>query len=131
MIMFHGGPLLKSVNEFIDPVFKAGLYNYCFSLSMYLSNLYSRKIASINPLDGYYSFNLYHMQPAFYLLLMTGVLVGSLLCSWCCIIGYLVKEYEVNIGWFANYFLNMAYVRQDYLIHNSPTSSLVNCQPLK
>ena len=30
----------------------------------------SRKIALVHLLDGYYSFKLYHMQPAFYLLLI-------------------------------------------------------------
>jgi len=40
--------------------------------------LHSRKIATVLPLDEYYSFNLYHMQTAFYLLLMGWCL--SVLC---------------------------------------------------
>ena len=37
---------------------------------MHSIKLHTRKIAIVNPLEGYYSFNLYHMQPAFYILLM-------------------------------------------------------------
>ena len=70
MLMFHGDPLLKRVNEVIGRVVEAGLYNYWFSLRIHLRKLSSQKIAIVHPLDGYYSFNLYHMQPAFYLLLM-------------------------------------------------------------
>jgi hypothetical protein len=70
MIMFHGDPLMKRVNEIIDRVVEAGLYDYWVSLTMYNLKLNSRKIAIVHPLDGYYSFSLYHMQPAFYLLLM-------------------------------------------------------------
>ena len=78
MIMYHGDPLMKRVTEIIDRVFEAGLYNYWTSLSMNLPKLHSRKLAIVHPLDGYYSFNLYHMQPAFYLLLMGWCL--SVLC---------------------------------------------------
>ena len=78
MIMFHGDPLLKRINEIIDRVVEAGLYNYWISLIMNLGKLYSRKIAIVHPLDGYYSFNLYHIQPAFLLLLMG--LCLSVLC---------------------------------------------------
>ena len=78
MIMFHGDPLMKRVTEIIDRVFEAGLYNYWNSLNMNFRKLYSRNIAAVHPLDGYYSFNLYHMQPAFYLFLMG--LCLSVLC---------------------------------------------------
>jgi len=70
MLMLHGDPLLKRVNEIIDRVVEADLYNYWISLKMHSRKLYSRKIGIVQPLDGYYSFNLYHMKPAFYLLLM-------------------------------------------------------------
>jgi hypothetical protein len=70
MVMFHGDPLLRRVTEIIDRVVEAGIYNYWISLSMNILKLYSQKIAIVHPLDGYYSFNLYHTQPAFYLLLM-------------------------------------------------------------
>jgi hypothetical protein len=73
MIMLHGDTLLKRFNDCFDRVVEAGLYNYWIFLSIYLSNLYSRKIAIVHPLDGNYSFNLYHMQPALYLTLMAGV----------------------------------------------------------
>jgi hypothetical protein len=70
MAMFHGDPLLTRVNEIIDSVVEAGLHKYWNSLRMNWKKIYSRKIAIVHPLDGYYSFNFYHMQPAFYLLLM-------------------------------------------------------------
>ena len=76
MIMFHGDPLMKRVTEIIDRVFEAGLYMYWTSLSTNLHKLHSRKLAIVHPLDGYYRFNLYHMQPAFYLLLM-GFCLGA------------------------------------------------------
>jgi hypothetical protein len=70
MIMFYGDPLMKRVNEIISRVVEAGLYNYPTSLRMNLIKVQSRKIAIAHPLDEYYSFNLYHMLPAFYLILM-------------------------------------------------------------
>jgi hypothetical protein len=78
MIMFHGDPLMRRVNEIIDRVVEAGLYNHWVSLNKHVLKLYSGKIAIVHPLDGYYSFNLYHMQVAFYLLLM-----GWCLCVLC------------------------------------------------
>jgi hypothetical protein len=84
MIMFHGDPLMKRVTEIVDRVVEAGLYNYWISLIMNKYKLISRKIAISNPLDEYYSFNLYHMQPAFYLLLM-----GWCVSSVCFIIEFL------------------------------------------
>jgi hypothetical protein len=78
MVMFHGDPLMRRVTEIVDRVVEAGLYNYWISLTMNKFKLYSRKIAIVHPLDGYYSFHLYHMQPAFYLLLMG--LCLSVLC---------------------------------------------------
>jgi hypothetical protein len=70
MFIFHGDPLLRRVNEIIDRVVEAGLYNKWISMSMDFIKLKSRKIAIVHPLDGYYNFNFYHMQPAFYLLMM-------------------------------------------------------------
>jgi hypothetical protein len=78
MIMFQGDPLLRRVNEIIDRVVEAGLYNYWISRRMEICKLISRRIGIVYPLDSYYSFNLYHMQPAFYLLLMG--LCLSVLC---------------------------------------------------
>jgi hypothetical protein len=78
MVMFHGDPLLKRVNEIIHRVVEAGLYNYWFSLRINSLKLLSRKIGIALPLDEYYSFNLNHMQPGFYLLLMG--LCLSVLC---------------------------------------------------
>jgi hypothetical protein len=68
MIMLHGDPLMRRITEIIDRVVEAGIYNYWKSLRMHSVKLRSRTIAIVNPLDGYYSFNVYHMQPAFYLL---------------------------------------------------------------
>ena len=70
MLMLHGDPLMGRVNKIIGRVVEAGLHKFWESLRMDLYKIYSRKIALVHPLDGYYSFNLYHMQPAFYLLLM-------------------------------------------------------------
>jgi hypothetical protein len=70
MIMFHGDPLLRRINEIIHRVVEAGLYNYWISLRMYRLKLLSRKIRIVHRSDEYYSFNLHHMQPGFYLLLM-------------------------------------------------------------
>jgi hypothetical protein len=70
MIMLHGDPLMRRVTEIIDRVVEAGLYNYWNSLRIHSLKLFSRKIFIVRPFDGYYSFNLNHMQPAFYLVLM-------------------------------------------------------------
>jgi hypothetical protein len=78
MIMIHGDPLIRRVSEIIDRVVVAGLYNHWISMYMHRYKLFSRKIALVNPLDGYYSFHMYHMQPAFYLILMGWCL--SFLC---------------------------------------------------
>jgi hypothetical protein len=61
MLMFHGDPLLRRFSEIIDRVVQAGMYNHWISKYMNLFKLYSRKIAIVHPLDGYYSFNLFHM----------------------------------------------------------------------
>ena len=70
MLMFHGDPLMRRTNEIIDRVVEAGLYNYWISLEFNRENLSFRKRAIFQFLDGYYSFSLYHMQTAFYLLFM-------------------------------------------------------------
>jgi hypothetical protein len=78
MAMLHGDPLIRRVTEIIDRVVEAGIYNYCISKRFHETKLYSHKIALVHPLDGYYRFNLYHMQPAFYLLL-----IGWSLSAFC------------------------------------------------
>jgi hypothetical protein len=70
MLMFHGDPLLRRVNDIIDRVVEAGIISQWISLYMNVEKILSRKISISLPVDEYYSFNLYHMQPAFYLLLM-------------------------------------------------------------
>jgi hypothetical protein len=81
MVMFHGDPLMRRVTEIIDRVVEAGIYNYWISLRIEILKLLSRKIAIVHPLDGYYSFNIYHMQPSFYLVLM-----GWCLSAFCFIV---------------------------------------------
>jgi hypothetical protein len=78
MLMLQGDPLMRRVTEVIDRVIEAGIYNHWLSLFFNIRKLRSGKIGLIHTLDGYYSFNLYHMQPAFYLLLMG--LCLSVLC---------------------------------------------------
>jgi hypothetical protein len=70
MIMLNGDPLMRRISEIIDHVVEAGLYKHWISLELNRQKIFSRKKSLVHPLDGYYSFNLYHMQPAFYLLLM-------------------------------------------------------------
>jgi hypothetical protein len=70
MLMFHGDPLIRRVGEIIDRVIVAGIYHYWISLNFNLLNIYSGKMAIVSSRVRYYSFNLYHMQTPFYLLLM-------------------------------------------------------------
>ena len=61
---------MRRVTEITHCVVEAGLYKYWIFLKMQLFKIGSRKIAIVHPFDGYYSFNLYHVLPAFYLLYM-------------------------------------------------------------
>ena len=63
---------MKRVTEIIDRVVEAVIYTYKYSvsISMNLRKIHSRKRASVKKPDEYYSFKLYHMQSAFYLLLL-------------------------------------------------------------
>jgi hypothetical protein len=70
MLMLHGDPLMRRVNDIIERVFEAGLYNYWISQEINLSKISFSKIAIVRSLDDFYSFNLYHLQTVFYLLLM-------------------------------------------------------------
>jgi hypothetical protein len=70
MLMFYGDPILTRVNEIIDRVMEAGLYNYWFSQFEYQYESLLLNLNTTFQIEEYYSFNLYHMQPAFYLLLM-------------------------------------------------------------
>jgi len=78
MVMFHGDPLMRPVNEIIARVVEAGLYNCWIANSTERMKIFARKKAKIYPLDGYYSFSPYHMQPVFYLLL-----IGWCLSAFC------------------------------------------------
>jgi len=68
MVTFHGLQIMWRVTEIIDRVVEAGIYNYWIPLWMHLRKLFSLKITTFHLLDWYYRFNLYHMQPVFYLL---------------------------------------------------------------
>jgi hypothetical protein len=70
MLMFPGDPLAKRFAEMLQHIFEAGLSKQYYSNKMYSIKLRLHKTAIFQQLDGYYSFNLYHMQPAFFLLLM-------------------------------------------------------------
>jgi hypothetical protein len=70
MLMFHGDPLMRRVNNIIDRVVEAGLYNHWISLEIISYKISHPKIGLYHPLDNYYSFNLYHLQTVFYVLSM-------------------------------------------------------------
>ena len=78
MVMLKGDPLMKRVTEIFYRVVPAIFCNYWISRYKHRFKLLSRKITIVHPLDGYYSFNLHHMQPAFFLLLM-----GWCICAIC------------------------------------------------
>ena len=92
MVMFHGDPLMRRVTEIIDGVVAAGLFSYWNSMRKHSIKLLSRKIALVHPLDGYYSFNLYHMQPSLYTLLMGLCLSTLFFCLRCCIVDFKQKK---------------------------------------
>jgi hypothetical protein len=87
MIMLHGDPLMRRVTEIIDRVVAAGIYNYLNSLRMHALKLGFRNITIAQPLDGYYSFNLHHLQPAFYFLL-----IGWCLSALCFVVEMLYNR---------------------------------------
>jgi hypothetical protein len=87
MIMFHGDPLMRRVSEIINRVVEAGLYNFWISSRIHWNKISSPKKSLVHTGDGYYSFNLHHMQPAFYLLLM----------GWCLSTLYFLFELLYNL----------------------------------
>jgi len=70
IIMLYREPLMRRVTEIFDRVVEAYIYKYWTSLVMHKLNPNARKRGIVDPLGGYYSFNLCHIQPAFYLLFM-------------------------------------------------------------
>jgi hypothetical protein len=70
MLMFPGDPLMRRVNEIIDRVVEAGLYNQWISMSFNVDKILNWNKTIVQQFNGYYSFNLYHLRAAFYLLLM-------------------------------------------------------------
>jgi hypothetical protein len=81
MILFYGEPLLKRINEVFGRVVEAGLYKFWISQCLNLFRITVKTIAIVNPLDEYFNFNLPHLQPAFYLLL-----IGLCLSVFCFVI---------------------------------------------
>ena len=88
MLMFHGDPLMRRVPEIVDHVIEAGLHIFWKSDLLHWRKLHSRKIGIFQQFDEYYSFNLYNMQPAFYLLLM-----GLFLSAICFIFEFLYSRF--------------------------------------
>jgi hypothetical protein len=78
MMMFHGDTLMKRLNDIIDRVVEAGLYNYWISIQFNSYKISSRIIILVRQINGYYGFYLYHLQTVFNLLLIVWCL--SALC---------------------------------------------------
>jgi hypothetical protein len=87
MLFFPGDPLMKRVNEIIDRVVEAGLFNHWISLEYNFLKLFLHSTGIVHLLDVYYNFKLYHMQPAYYLLLM-----GCCLSTLCFMVEVLYKR---------------------------------------
>ena len=100
MAMLHGDPLMRRVTEILGRVVEAGVYNYWISQDMHKSKIISRKISPVHPLDGYYSFNLKHMQPAFYILL-----IGWCLSALCFMVEVLYNRLLSKKNCFLNVFV--------------------------
>jgi hypothetical protein len=98
MLMLYGDPLMGPVNKIIDRLVQAGIYNHWISYFVNMIKCRHSKIAIVHPLDGYHSFNLYHLQPAFYLLLIGWCL--SVLCFALELMfnGIFHKEVELDNG---------------------------------
>jgi hypothetical protein len=101
MLMFHGDPLMRRVNEIIDRVVEAGLYNYWISLDFNNYKIKFRNIAIFQQFNEYYSFNIYHMQTAFYLLLMGWCL--SAICFtvevlYNCLLTFILRTFNSVFG---------------------------------
>jgi len=78
MVMLYGDPLLRRVSEIIDRVVEAGFYNFWISRFQHNRKVIYHIQHTVHRLDGYYSLNLHHMRPVFYLLL-----IGWCLSSLC------------------------------------------------
>jgi hypothetical protein len=88
MLMYPGDPLMRRVNEIIDRVVEAGLYNHWISLRICWSKITEGKIPIVQKLNEYYSFNIYHMQTSFNFLLM-----GWFLSALCFVVEVLYKRF--------------------------------------
>jgi len=92
---------------------------------------HSWNIGIVHPLDEYYSFNLYQMQPAFYLLLM-GWCVSDF-CFIAEVLYYSVLSQTNLIFECVEFYFNlrMAVVIQDYVNDNLKTTSPARFQRVK
>jgi hypothetical protein len=125
MIMFHGDPLMGRVTEIIDRVVEAGIYNYWISFNINIRKILSRKIAILHPLDGYYSFNLHHMLPAFCLLLM-----GWCLSALCFLVELLYNRVycKKRMSYWIVSFVNLNYGGCHTVLRHTQLAKLVNYQ---
>ena len=124
MIMFHADPLMKRVTEIIDRLVEASIHSHWNSKCIEYLKLKFRKISIVQTLDEYCSFNLYNLQPAFYLLL-----IGWCLSAFCFIAEVFYNRVLSQRTWilkWVNSFLNlsMAVITQDYVNHNTTATSL-------
>ena len=124
MIMFHGDQLMIRVSEIIDRLVVASIYSHWNSKRIEYLKLHFRNISIVQTLDEYYSFNLYNLQPAFYLLL-----IGWCLSAFCFIAEVFYNRVLSQRTWilkWVNWFLNLstAVITQDYVNHNTTATSL-------
>ena len=130
MKMFHRDPLKRRVSEIIDRLYEKVTYSHWNSRNFEYHKSHSRKIGIVHPLDEYYSFNLYHMQPAFCLLLMGWCV--SAFCFIAEVLYYIVLRQTNLIFECVEFYFNlrMAVVIQDY-VDNLKTASPARFQRVK
>ena len=107
---------MKRVNEIFDRVIEADLHKF-WDLQMNWHKIYSHKIAIVHPLDGYYSFNLYHIQPAFYLLL-----IGWCLSAFCFMVEVFYFRLISKSNWRYN-VLSATYIWLSWMLHRTTSST--------
>jgi hypothetical protein len=83
---------MRRVNEIIDRVVEAVLYNHWRSLHVSWYKATGKKTAIVQQLNVYYSFNFYHMQTTFYILLM-----GWSLSALCFVFEVLYNRFLIKI----------------------------------
>jgi hypothetical protein len=66
MLIIPGDQLVRRFTEIFHHISEAGFYNQRVYSTMHWYKFFSHKIAIVQKLDGYYSFNLYHIKPPFF-----------------------------------------------------------------